>query len=194
MHFKYPEILYFLFLLIIPIIVHLFQLRKFQKEYFTNVKFLKELDIKTRKSSQLKKWLLLFTRLFLLAFIILAFAQPFFNAKDVQGKHNELFVVLDNSYSMQAKGKQGELFKRSVQELLENIPEEQNFTLLTPDNSFYDTDIRSIQKDLQNLGYSTTPFSIENEMAKIKTLKPNKGKDIIIITDGKSLKANRTST
>ncbi len=189
MYFKYPQLLYFLFLLIIPIIVHLFQLRKFQKEYFTNVKFLKELDIKTRKSSQLKKWLLLFTRLFLLAFIILAFAQPYFKAKDTQGKHNELFVVLDNSYSMQAKGKQGEILTRSVQELLENIPEEQTFTLLTPDNSFYDTDIRSIQKELQNLGYSTTPFSIENEMAKIKTLKPNKGKDIVIITDGKSLKA-----
>ncbi len=188
MHFKYLEILYFLFLLIIPIIIHLFQLRKFQKEYFTNVKFLKELDIKTRKSSQLKKWLLLFTRLFLLTFIIIAFAQPFFKAKDTQGKHNELFVVLDNSYSMQAKGKQGELLKRAVQELLENIPEEQNFSLLTSDNSFYDTDIRSIQKDLQNLDYSTTPFSIENEMAKIKTLKPNKGKDIIIITDAKSLK------
>lgn len=189
MYFKYPQILYFLFLLIIPIIVHLFQLRKFQKEYFTNVKFLKELDIKTRKSSQLKKWLLLFTRLFLLAFIILAFAQPFFKAKDTQGKHNELFVVLDNSYSMQAKGKQGELLKRSVQELLENIPEEQVFTLLSPDHSFYDTDIRSVQKDLQNLGYSTAPFSIENEMAKIKTLKPNKGKDIVIITDAKSLKS-----
>ena len=179
----------FLFLLIIPIIVHLFQLRKFQKEYFTNVKFLKELDIKTRKSSQLKKWLLLFTRLLLLAFIILAFAQPFFKAKDTQGKHNELFVVLDNSYSMQAKGKQGELLKRSVQELLENIPEEQTFTLLTSDNSFYDTDIRSIQKDLQNLGYSTTPFSIENEIVKIKTLKQGKGKDIVVITDAKSLKA-----
>ena len=97
MLFKYPQILYFLFLLVIPVIVHLFQLRKFQKEYFTNVKFLKELDIKTRKSSQLKKWLLLFTRLFLLAFVILAFAQPFFKAKDTQGKHNELFVILDNS-------------------------------------------------------------------------------------------------
>src|SRR5690606_16786406 len=54
---------------------------------------------------------------------------------------------------------------------------------------FYDTDIRSVQKDLQNLGYSTTPFSIENEMAKIKTLKPNKVKDVIIITDGKSINA-----
>ena len=37
MQFKHPEILYFLFLLIIPILVHLFQLRKFKKELFTNV-------------------------------------------------------------------------------------------------------------------------------------------------------------
>ena len=37
MQFKHPELLYALFLLIIPIIVHLFQLRKFQKEAFTNV-------------------------------------------------------------------------------------------------------------------------------------------------------------
>ncbi|MFN3968968.1 BatA domain-containing protein, partial [Flavobacterium sp.] len=43
MQFKHPEILYFLFLLVIPILVHLFQLRRFKKEYFTNVQFLKEL-------------------------------------------------------------------------------------------------------------------------------------------------------
>ena len=33
MQFKHPELLYFLFLLVIPILVHLFQLRKFKKEY-----------------------------------------------------------------------------------------------------------------------------------------------------------------
>ena len=54
MQFKHPEILYFLFLLIIPILVHLFQLRRFKKEYFTNVRFLKELSIQTRKSSKIK--------------------------------------------------------------------------------------------------------------------------------------------
>jgi hypothetical protein len=37
MQFKHPEILYFLFLLVIPILVHLFQLRRFKKEFFTNV-------------------------------------------------------------------------------------------------------------------------------------------------------------
>jgi hypothetical protein len=80
MNFKHPEFLYFLFLLVIPILVHLFQLRRFKKEYFTNVQFLKELSIQTRKSSTIKKWLLLLTRLLLLIFLILAFAQPFFSA------------------------------------------------------------------------------------------------------------------
>lgn len=194
MLFKYPHILYFLFLLIIPIIVHLFQLRKFQKEYFTNVEFLKELNIKTRKSSQLKKWLLLFTRLLLLTCIILAFAQPFFKAKDTENKHNELYIVLDNSYSMQAKGKQGELLKRSAQDLLENIPENQTFTLLTNDNSFYDTDIKSVQKDLQTLAYSASEFSLANQLSKIKNLKPHINKDIVVITDGHSLSPSDIQT
>jgi hypothetical protein len=131
MQFKHPEILYFLFLLVIPILVHLFQLRKFETALFTNVKFLKELDIQTRKSSKIKKYLLLATRLLLLAAIIIAFAQPFFKAKDAKNASNELYIVLDNSNSMQAKGEKGELLKRAVQELLESTPEKVNFSLIT---------------------------------------------------------------
>ena len=131
MHFKHPEILYFLFLLIVPILVHLFQLRRFKISYFTNVRFLKELSIQTRKSSKIKKRLLLATRLLLLTCIILAFAQPFFEAKDSKNATNEMYIILDNSFSMQAKGKKGELLKRAVQELLENTPETTQFSLLT---------------------------------------------------------------
>jgi len=171
MQFKHPEILYFLFLLVIPILVHLFQLRRFKKEYFTNVHFLKELAIQTRKSSRLKKWLLLLTRLFLLACLIIAFAQPFFQAKDSKGITNEMFIVLDNSFSMQAKGKQGELMKRAVQELLENVPENQTFSLITNSETFWNTDIKSIQRELQNLKYSASPFVLDNLMAKIKSRK-----------------------
>ncbi|MFY7758250.1 MAG: BatA domain-containing protein, partial [Flavobacterium stagni] len=57
MHFKHPEVLYFLFLLLLPILVHLFQLRRFKTEVFTDVRFLKELVEQTRKSSKLKKYL-----------------------------------------------------------------------------------------------------------------------------------------
>ena len=183
MQFKHPEILYFLFLLVIPILVHLFQLRRFKKELFTNVRFLKELSIQTRKSSKIKKWLLLATRLFLLTCIIIAFAQPFFKAKDSENNRNEMFIVLDNSFSMQAKGQKGELLKRAVQEMLENIPESQNFSLITNTETFWNTDIKSIRTALQNLEYSAMPFQLESAMAKIKSHKSVYNKDIIVITD-----------
>ena len=77
MQFKHPELLYALILLVIPFIVHLFKLRRFQKEAFTNVKFLKKVVQENRKSNQLKKWLILTARTLALAFLILAFAQPF---------------------------------------------------------------------------------------------------------------------
>lgn len=187
MQFKNPEILYFLFLLVIPILVHLFQLRRFKKEYFTNVRFLKELSIQTRKSSKIKKWLLLATRLLLLSCIIIAFAQPFFKAKDSKNSSNELYIVLDNSFSMQAKGQKGELLKRAVQELLENTPENQTFSLITNSETFWNTDIKSIRTELQNLKYSAFPFQLESAMAKIKSRKSAFNKDVVVITDGVGL-------
>ncbi|CAN1561703.1 Double transmembrane domain [Flavobacteriaceae bacterium] len=191
MHFKQPEILYFLFLLIVPILVHLFQLRRFKKEYFTNVRFLKALSIQTRKSSKIKKWLLLATRLLLLTFIILAFAQPFFESKDSKNAHNEMYIILDNSFSMQAKGKKGELLKRAVQELLEETPEKVNFSLLTNTDNYWNTDIKTIRAELQNLKYSATPFQLDNIIAKVKAHKSAFKKDIVIITDGVGLTQNQ---
>ena len=183
MHFKQPEILYFLLLLIVPILVHLFQLRRFKKEYFTNVRFLKALSIQTRKSSKIKKWLLLACRLLVLIFIILAFAQPFFESKDSKNASNELYIILDNSFSMQAKGKKGELLKRAVQELLEETPEKMNFSLLTNSENYWNTDIKSIRSALQNLKYSATPFQVDPVMAKLKAHKSAFKKEIIVITD-----------
>ena len=191
MQFKHPEILYFLFLLVLPILVHLFQLRRFKKEYFTNVRFLKALSVQTRKSSKIKKWLLLATRLFLLACIIIAFAQPFFKAKDTKNSSNEMYIILDNSFSMQAKGKKGELLKRAIQELLENTPENENFSLITNSETFWNTDIKSIRTELQNLKYSAVPFPLETAMAKIKSRKSAFNKDIIVITDAVGLESKQ---
>lgn len=192
MQFKHPEFLYFLFLLVIPILVHLFQLRRFKKEYFTNVKLLRELSIQTRKSSKIKKWLLLFTRLFLLAFLIIAFAQPFFVAKENLKSTNEMYIVLDNSYSMQAKGKKGELLKRAVQDLLENTPENYNFSLITSSENYWNTDIKSIQKELQNLDYSPQEFRLDNIISKINARKSAFNKDILVITDAVGMDENQT--
>ena len=188
MQFKNPEILYFLFLLILPILVHLFQLRRFKRQEFTNVKLLKELQIQTRKSATIKKWLLLVTRLLLLTALIFAFAQPFFKAKDFDKKNNELILVIDNSFSMQAKGKSGELLKRTIQDILENTPDDQLLSVLTNDENFYDTNIKNIQKELQNLNYSSTPFNPAAIITRIEAKKPGIPKDILFISDAVGLK------
>ena len=194
MQFKHPEILYFLFFLIVPILVHLFQLRRFKKEYFTNVRFLKVLTIQSRKSSQIKKWLLLTTRLLLLTALVLAFAQPFSTSQEKSTSQKELYIVLDNSYSMQAKGKQGELLQRAIQELLETTPETIHFSLLTNTEAFWNTDIKSIQKELQNLQYSATPFDLDPILNQIQARPSLNKKEILIITDGKSVTSKTVKT
>jgi hypothetical protein len=123
MQFKHPELLYALFFLIIPILIHLFQLRRFQKVEFTNVKFLKSVKLQTRKSSQLKKWLTLLTRMLLLACIIIAFAQPFIPNTEDFNDAQETVIYLDNSFSMQAKGSNGSLLNGAIQDIINTIPE-----------------------------------------------------------------------
>ncbi|MNK15876.1 hypothetical protein D3C87_340300 [compost metagenome] len=149
--------------------------------------------MQTRKSSKIKKWLLLCTRLLLLAFLIIAFAQPFFKAKDDDNKGNEMVILLDNSFSMQAKGNKGELLKRAVQDILENTPETQQFSLITNTNAYWDTDIKSIQKDLQNLTYSDVPFRPDFLLTKAQAKNPNTGKDIVVITDAVNLDSKNIS-
>ncbi|GGA82663.1 membrane protein [Flavobacterium palustre] len=95
-----------------------------------------------------------------------------------------MYIILDNSFSMQAKGKQGELLKRAIQELLEETPENTNFSLLTNTETYWNTDIKSIRSTLQNLKYSAIPFELDHLLAKINAHPTTAKKDIIIITDG----------
>ena len=186
MQFKHPEILYALFLLLIPIIVHLFQLRKFQKVYFTNVAFLKEATLQTRKSSQIKKWLVLLTRLFLLAALVFAFAQPFTSKTSSFKKEKETVIYLDNSFSMQTKGNQGELFKRAIQDVIANVSENENITLITNDKVFKKTSIKAIKNELLTLNYTSSDLSKQAAYLKCKSFLSNKINtlnNVILISD-----------
>ena len=170
MQFKHPELLYALFLLLIPIIVHLFQLCKFQKEAFTNVAFLKNVVIQTRKSSQIKKWLILLTRLLLLAFLILAFAQPFSAKSTAFNVKKETVIYLDNSFSMQAKGKQGTLLKRAVQDIINSVPDNETVSILTNSTTFKNISIKAIKNDLLQTEYTANTLGYNAAFLKAKNL------------------------
>lgn len=190
MLFKNPSLLWFLFLLVIPILVHLLQLQKWKVEYFTNVKLLQQLQLQSQKSSQLKKWLLLLTRLMLLAAIILAFAKPFFPSKLTEKQAGTLVFILDNSYSLEAKGKEGILLKRIGQSLLEEIPENTPFHLFTINDTYVNQDIQSMAGVLQKLTFAPSPFNLEPILNRIRSQFPKELLDILVITDGKGKTPN----
>ncbi|MEC3907696.1 BatA domain-containing protein [Tamlana sp. 2201CG12-4] len=197
MQFKHPELLYALFLLLIPIIVHLFHLRKFKKVAFTNVAFLKEATIQTRKSSQIKKWLILCTRLLLLTALILAFAQPFISKSKAFKIEKETVIYLDNSFSMQAKGERGILLKRAIQDLISNIPNEETITLVTNNSIFKNTTINAIKNDLLKLDYASNKLTSQTALLRSKTFFSNKKgslKNLIFISDFQLDETNFTPT
>ena len=67
MSFLYPNILWGLMAVSIPVIIHLFNFRKFRKIYFTNVRFLEELKQQTRKQSKLRHLLVMIARMLAIA-------------------------------------------------------------------------------------------------------------------------------
>ena len=186
MQFLHPEYFYALPALLIPIFIHLFQLRRFKKYAFTNVALLQKIRFQTRKSSQLKKWLILILRLLAMAFMILAFSQPYFSNQKSTNVPSETVLYLDNSFSMQALGANGPLFKRAVQDVISGIDEGQKISLFMNDISYQSTTLKDIKNKLLNLNYSPNQLSLSNVILKGASLFSNSKsslKTLLVISD-----------
>ncbi|WP_339883763.1 BatA domain-containing protein [Polaribacter vadi] len=183
MQFKNPEVLYFLALLIIPIIIHLFQLQKFVKVPFTNVAFLKKLVQQTRKSSRIKKWLILTTRILLFTAILFAFSQPYFSDKTTEEKQHT-FIYLDNSLSTNATGEKGILLQIAAQEIIENASKKDLYSLQTNTNFSSDITFEELKKTLLNIKNTAQKVDLSTVLLKInnsnKTKTNTLNKNILI--------------
>jgi len=139
MSFVYPSFLLALTALSIPIIVHLFNFRRYKKVYFTNVKFLKEVQQESKAKSTLKRLLILASRLLALSCLVMAFAQPYLPGEHLVKKGARLLsLYIDNSFSMQAVNKSGNLLedaKRKAREIVQAAGAGDKFQLLTNDFS-----------------------------------------------------------
>lgn len=162
MRFAAPELLYFLALLVIPLLIHLFQLQRFRKEAFTNVRLLQKIELESRRSSQLKKLLLLLMRLLTIASLVLAFAQPFFEENEEE-KAGELVIYLDNSFSMERRSSSGRvLLEELKQELIEQInPELEGVHLMTNQDFFTDLSSSAFKKAVSSVQLAPGRKSLE---------------------------------
>ncbi|HNW89710.1 MAG TPA: BatA domain-containing protein [Bacteroidales bacterium] len=116
MAFLNPYFLFGLFAVAVPVIIHLFNFRKYKKVYFTNVRFLKEVKQETKKKSQLRHLIILALRILAIIALVFAFAQPYIplskNAVNPKAV-NYISIYIDNSFSMQAEGGRGTLLEEA---------------------------------------------------------------------------------
>lgn len=147
----YPEFLFALFSISIPIIIHLFNFRKFKKVYFTNVRFLKEVKEETQSKSKIKHLLVLIFRILAISFLVFAFAQPYIpigKSGIISEKMKTLSVYIDNSFSMDAQSKAGSLLdeaKLKAKEIAGISRQSDLFQILT--NDFEGKHQRIISRD-----------------------------------------------
>ena len=192
MLFEKPDVLYFLLLLIIPVLVHLFQLRKFKTTKFSNVALLQRIQLQSRKSSKIKKWLILMTRLLSLVFLVLAFAKPFIPSTDLALENDEVVIYLDNSFSMQMPGKQISLLEEAKQNLWEELGEDQKFSLFTNNQTWKQVTKKDIKEEFFSIEYATVPLNYETILLKAQSLFKLKDSrhSLFIISDGLNFESN----
>lgn len=105
----------------IPIAIHLLQLRRYKKVYFSNVEMLEALQEEDRRQRNLRQWLILLARVLAIVFLVLAFCRPVIKnpASQLKAGGTAVSVYLDNSYSMECGGLDGSLMESARQKARE---------------------------------------------------------------------------
>ena len=179
MEFLYPNMLFALFALIIPLVIHLFNFRRHKTVYFSNTSMLKTIERETAKTKKLKHLMVLMCRMLFIAALVIAFAFPY--KKDNNAVNNNvdnlIAVYIDNSMSMQSLSSEKTLFEDSrisALQLVENLNQAQKFILLSndrnPKNEYpMNKDEMIIRLNEMNVEAAPTSFEdIYNTLAFIK--------------------------
>ena len=149
MQFTNPLFLFGIFAIAIPILIHLFNFRRYKTSYFSNVKLLQEILLKTKKESQLQHLIVLFLRILGIAALALAFAQPYLPNENVETQSGTIVsIFVDNSFSMEAQTQQTSLLNEAIdaaRKVAEAFSYNDEFVLITNDFSAQEAQI--ITKD-----------------------------------------------
>lgn len=138
MKFLYPNFLWALALIAIPIIIHLFRFRRFKKIYFSNTTLLSSIVIEQEKQNKIKNLILLIIRILAISFLVFAFSQPYFPGKFSQKDKKLISIYIDNSPSMENLNHEGMLIDKArmlARKIIEAQGQNDEIQILT--NAFY---------------------------------------------------------
>lgn len=188
MQFVYPQVLWALLALAIPIIIHLFHFRRFKKVYFTNIKFLKEIKEEKSTTRQLRNLLVLLMRLLAFTFLIFAFAQPFISKNNTTktGK-NYVSIFIDNSNSMMASSEDIPLLdkaKKKAEEIISAYEETDQFQIISHELKGSQQrwiDKENVLQSIENVELNPEVNVLSNVYSKQKQSAKSDGNHIIYI-------------
>ena len=139
MRFLYPNMLWGLLALLIPILIHLFNFRRHKLVYFSNTAVLRSIQQENAKTRKLKYLVTLLLRCLFIAALVLAFAFPYHPEKqlNVNTSDNLIGVYVDNSMSMKGQSQRTTLIedaRQSARDLVHKLNPSNRYLLMT--NSF----------------------------------------------------------
>lgn len=138
MQFLYPGFLYALFLTAIPVLLHLFTLRRYKTVYFSNISWLRGVKKEDRSKSRLRQILILIARILTITALVLAFSQPFIPQSGITPVKSRQIagLYIDNSFSMESMSGDNnllEIAKNYSIEIVNSLRSDTRYYLLTND-------------------------------------------------------------
>jgi len=126
MNITNPNAFWLLFLIIIPILIHLFQFRRYKSLKFSNLFFLSEVNEEQRRSRKLKHILILISRILLILFLVLSIAKPFWKSEAMNSEVNLLVLDQSASNTAYAEGSSNPIIEENmsyINQLFESYPQ-----------------------------------------------------------------------
>jgi len=197
MIFLNPAVLFGLLTASIPVIIHLFNLRKLKKIEFSTLIFLKELQKNKIRKIKIKQLILLALRVMIILFIVMAFARPALQSVQIGGttsaaKTTAVFI-LDDTYSMSVVDQKGSYFnqaKEIIGSIISQLQEGDETGLILVSNHTngqkLTSDLSEFKKnlDLTEISYSSGDLnSAITKAAQLISESQNFNKEIYVLSD-----------
>ncbi len=201
MTFLNPFVLFGLAAAAIPILIHLFNVRKLRTIEFSTLSFLKELNRNTIRKIRIRQWLLLILRTVLILLIVFAFSRPAlkgnFGSAGARAK-STLVILLDNTASMGLTNERGKFLTQAESQALKIVSmlqenDEVYFLRLTdlPNATTEEPthDIHRLESLIRETEIRTSHRTIEEGIRLASRLlhqSKNFNKELYVITDGQA--------
>jgi hypothetical protein len=197
MTFLNPAVLLGLLAASIPVLIHLFNLRKLKKIEFSTLRFLKELQKNKIRKIKLKQWLLLALRVMIILLLVTAFARPTLEGIAIGGttsaaKTTAIFI-LDDTFSMSVVDQDGSYFnqaKQTIKNILTKFEEGNEAALMLvssqPNEINLTTNLSKLENELSELKISYSTNNLNNVLVKaaqVISASENFNKEIYLLTD-----------